>query len=103
MGQYLEERVIYCERFQARTLDFRGQLVFSRYDQCEFVKCTLLIDDQTENLAITNSSFEDCNITELNPNSDRALVVDGNIFKAPIEARNADLDRRLTEALLAKL
>lgn len=103
MGQYLEERVIYCERFQARTLDFRGQLVFSRYDQCEFVKCTFLIDDQTENLAITNSSFEDCNITELTPNPDRALVADGNIFKAPIDVRNADLDRRLTEALSAKL
>jgi hypothetical protein len=30
-------------------------------------------------------------------------LAEGNIFKLPIEIRNADLDRRLTEALAAKL
>jgi hypothetical protein len=103
VGQFLEERVIYAERFQARTLDFRGRLAFARYDECAFVKCKVLIDDQTENLAITNCTFEDCNIDELQAAPDRAVVVDGNVFKAPIEIRNADLDRRLAEALSAKL
>lgn len=103
MVEHLEERVIYLERFQARMLDFRGLMVFARYDRCEFVKCTVLIDDQTENLSITNSSFEDCNITELLSDTDRALVAEGNIFKVPIHVRNADLDKRLTEALSAKI
>lgn len=102
MGRYLEERTIFAERFQARTLDFRGQLAFARYDECEFVKCTILIDDETENLAFTHCSFEDCNISELHSNADRALMVDDNVFKLPIEARKADLDRRLTEALSGK-
>src|ERR1700680_3082610 len=39
-----EERVIYRERFQAAYFDFRGKSIFTRYDRCEFVKCTLLID-----------------------------------------------------------
>jgi hypothetical protein len=103
VGQYLEERIIYMERFQARTLDYRGQLAFARYDECEFVKCTILIDDQTENLAFTHCTFEDCNITELQPDADRALLADGNVFKLPIEVRSADLDKRLTEALSGKL
>lgn len=101
MGQYLEERIIFAERFQARTLDFRGKLAFARYDECEFVKCTILIDDETENLAFTHCSFEDCNISALAPDEDRALLVSDNIFKLPIAARKADLDKRLTEALSA--
>lgn len=99
MSEYLEERIIFAERFQARTLDFRGQFAFARYDECEFVKCTILIDDETENLAFTHCSFEDCNISELNPDADRAIVTGDNIFKLPIEDRKADFDRRLTEAL----
>jgi hypothetical protein len=103
VGQYIEERVIYAERFQARTLDFRGRFAFVRYDECEFVKCEILIDDHTEDLSVTHCSFEDCNITELVSVPERAILAEGNIFKLPIEVRNADLDRRLTEALAAKL
>lgn len=102
MTAYLEERIVYSERFQARTLDFRGQLAFTRYDECEFVKCTILIDDQTENLAFTHCSFEDCNISELSPAPDRALLAEGNVFKLPIDVRKADLDERLSKALAAK-
>lgn len=102
MRHYLEERIIFAERFQARTLDFRGQVPFARYDECEFVKCTILIDDETENLAFTHCSFEDCNISELRPDEDRALLANENVFKLPIADRKADLDRRLTEALSAK-
>ena len=39
-----DERVIYSERFQGEQFDFRGKSIFTRYDRCEFVKCTLLID-----------------------------------------------------------
>jgi len=43
-----EERVIYSERFQGVHFEFRGKSIFTRYDRCEFVKCTLLIDHSTE-------------------------------------------------------
>jgi hypothetical protein len=46
-----EERVIWRERFQAEYFDFRGKSLFTRFDCCEFVKCTLLIDHGTEQLA----------------------------------------------------
>lgn len=103
MGQCFEDRVIFMERFQARSLDFRGRTVFIRYDECEFVKCEVLIDDQTEHLAFTGCSFEDCNISELKFDQERPLRAEGNLFKLPIEIRKAELDKRLTEALAAKL
>jgi hypothetical protein len=93
VSPYVEERVIYAERFQARKFDFRGQLAFARYDECEFVKCNILLDEQTENLAFTHCTFEDCNISELRPDEERAFLADGNIFKLPIEVRMADLDK----------
>jgi hypothetical protein len=46
-----DERVIYRERFQGVYFDFRGKSIFTRYDRCEFVKCTLLIDHSTEQLS----------------------------------------------------
>jgi len=46
-----EERVVWNERFQGERFDFSGRIVFARFDRCEFVKCTLLIDDGTEQLA----------------------------------------------------
>lgn len=101
MGQYLEERIIYLERFQGQTFDFRDQLVFARYDACEFVKCAILIDHNTENLAFTNCSFEECNLTELDSVADQGLFASGNNFKQPIEVRKAELHKRLVEALAA--
>jgi hypothetical protein len=53
VGDPPEERVIHRERFQSVYFDFRGKSVFARYDCCEFVKCTLLIDATTEQLAFT--------------------------------------------------
>lgn len=102
-GMYLEERIIFQERFQARTLDFRGLMAFARYDECEFVMRTILIDDQAENLAFTHCSFEDCNISELRPDENRAFIAEDNIFKLPIEDRKADFDKHLTEALPSRL
>ena len=60
-----EERVKWRERFQAEGFDFRGTIVFTRFDVCEFVKCTLLIDHETEQLAFTECVFKDCNIDKL--------------------------------------
>jgi hypothetical protein len=37
-----EERVIYRERFQARHFDFRGKIIFTRFDSCEFVNANCL-------------------------------------------------------------
>ncbi len=52
-------------RYQGSTLNALGRPVFLRYDFCEFVKCTILIDERTGKLAITNCIFEDCNIDRL--------------------------------------
>ena len=59
---FMEERVTWRERFQAKCFDFRGKSLFRRFDCCEFVKCTLLIDHGTEQLAFTECVFKDCNI-----------------------------------------
>src|ERR1700688_829685 len=70
-----DERVIYRERFQAQYFDFRGKSFFTRYDRCEFVKCTLLIDRATEQLAFTECVFKDCNIDKLQSDEERGLYV----------------------------
>lgn len=101
MGEYLEERIVYLERFQGRTFDFRDQLLFVRYDECEFVKCTILMDRTTESLAFTNCSFEECNLTELESIADQGVMASGNNFKLPIEVRKADLHKRLVDAIAA--
>jgi hypothetical protein len=77
-----DERVIYRERFQGVYFDFRGKSIFTRYDRCEFVKCTLLIDHSTEQLAFTACVFKDCNIDKLQPDEARGLYVMDNFFYA---------------------
>ena len=73
-----EERVIYLKRFQGMDFDFQGKIVFTRYDHCEFVKCTLLIDRDTEQLAFTNCVFKDCNIDRLQPDEARGIYAKDN-------------------------
>jgi hypothetical protein len=92
-----EERVIYSERFQGVLFDFRGKSMFARYDRCEFVKCTLLIDHATEQLAFTACIFEDCNIDKLEP--DEAI---DNFFDRPLDQRRADFEIRLAQALAVR-
>src|SRR6202453_1520451 len=75
-----DERVIYRKRFQAVHFDFRGKSIFTRYDRCEFVKCTLLIDHATEQLAFTACVFKDCNIDKLEPDEERGLYVKYNLM-----------------------
>jgi hypothetical protein len=97
-----DERVIYSERFQGEQFDFRGKSIFTRYDRCEFVKCTLLIDHATEQLAFTGCVFKDCNIDKLEPDEARGLYVMDNFFDRPLDERRADFESRLAHALAAR-
>jgi hypothetical protein len=97
-----EERVIYRERFQAASFDFRGKSVFAPYDCCEFVKCTLLIDAATEQLAFTTCVFKDCNIDQLQPDEKRGLFAMDNFFDRPIEERQVEFEKRLARVLAAR-
>jgi hypothetical protein len=97
-----DERVIYSERFQGEQFDFRGKSIFTRYDRCEFVKCTLLIDHATEQLAFTGCVFKDCNIDKLEPDEARGLYVMDNFFDRPLDERWADFEIRLAQALAAR-
>jgi hypothetical protein len=97
-----DERVIYRERFQGVYLDFRGKSIFARYDRCEFVKCTLLIDRATEQLAFTACVFKDCNIDKLERDEERGLYVMDNFFDRPLNERRAKFEDKLAEVLAAR-
>lgn len=94
-----EERVIYKQRFQETVLDYRARTCFQRYDCCEFVNATILIDEMTRALAFTNCTFEDCNIDRLTSDEARTLIFRDNTFKAPIEQRRSEFEKRLEHAL----
>src|SRR3954447_10286954 len=94
-----EESVIWRKRFQAQYLDFRGKSIFTRFDGCEFVKCTLLMDHGTEQLAFTECVFKECNIDKLEPDEGRGLYVKDNIFDRPLEDRRIEFEARLAKAL----
>ena len=94
-----EERVIWNECFQSRHFDFRGKIIFARFDGCEFVKCTLLIDSGTEQLAFTECVFKDCNIDKLEPDEARGLYVKDNFFDRPLEERRAEFEAKLARTL----
>ena len=102
VGGPTEERVIYSERFQGLSFDFRGKAVFIRYDRCEFVKCTLLIDQGTEQLTFTGCVFKDCNIDHLPADHDRGVYMSDNFFDRPLFERKAAFEARLELALAAR-
>jgi hypothetical protein len=97
-----EERVIYRERFQSVEFDFRGKIVIARYDCCEFVKCTLMINAATQQLAFTACVFKDCNVDQLRADEDRGLYAVNNIFDRPIDERRADFEKRLAQVIAAR-
>src|SRR6266478_2647772 len=97
-----EERVIYRQRFQSFQFDFRGKITFVRFDRCEFVKCTLLIDHETEQLAFSECVFKDCNIDRLEQDEHRGLYVKENFFDRPLEDKQAEFDNKLFQALAAQ-
>jgi hypothetical protein len=94
-----EERVIWRKRFQGQFFDFRGKSLFTRFDGCEFVKCTLLVDKDSEQLAFTGCVFKDCNIDRLEQNEERGLYESNNFFDRPLDERRADFEKRLAQAL----
>jgi hypothetical protein len=69
---------------------------------CEFVKCTLLIDHGTEQLAFTECVFKDCNIDKLEADLQRGLYVSDNFFDRPLEERRAEFENRLAQVLAAR-
>jgi hypothetical protein len=97
-----EERIIYSERFQSISFDFRGKITFVRYDRCEFVKCTLLIDHGTEQLAFTGCVFKDCNIDQLQGDQERGVYARDNFFDRPLDERRAEFEVGLARALAAR-
>ena len=96
-----EERVIWRERFQAKYFDFRGKSIFTRFDGCTFVKCTLLVDQDTEQLTFTECVFKDCNIDKLEEDEERGLYVRNNFFDRPLDERRAEFENKLAQALAA--
>jgi hypothetical protein len=66
------------------------------------VKCTLLIDPDTEQLAFTGCVFKDCNIDKLQPDESRGLYVMDNSFYRPLEERRAEFEIRLAQALAGR-
>jgi hypothetical protein len=99
----LEERVIWRQRYQAQQFDFRGKIVFARFDGCEFVKCTLLIDRSTGQLAFTECVFKDCNIDGLEADQERGLYTRDNFFDRPLAERRAEFENRLAQSLAARM
>ena len=97
-----EERVIWRERFQSQHFDFRGKIVFTRFDGCEFVKCTFNIDQHTEQLTFTECVFKDCNIDRLEQDERRGLYVRDNFFDRPLEERRSEFENKLAQTLAAR-
>jgi hypothetical protein len=97
-----EERVIWRERFQGRRFDFRGKSIFTRFDGCDFVKCTLLIDHETEQLAFTQCVFQECNIDKVEEDEKRGLYARDNFFDRPLEEKRAEFENKLAQALAAR-
>src|ERR1700727_831333 len=85
-----DERVHYPERFQGVNFDFRAKNILTPHDRGEFVKCTLLIDQATEQPAFTACVFKDCNIDKLQSDEARGLYAKDNFFDRPLEERRAE-------------
>jgi hypothetical protein len=81
MSEINEERVVWNETFYSETFDFRGRMSFCRYDECIFVKCTLLMDADTEQIAFTKCTFMDCNIDSIDADEARSVVSKENTFE----------------------
>jgi hypothetical protein len=99
MTNIFEERVFFRDMFFSETFDFRGRTQFCRFDNCTFVKCTLIIDYVTEHLAFTSCTFKDCNIDRIEADESRAIEARDNFFDRPIEVRRLELEKRLAEVL----
>jgi hypothetical protein len=91
--------VVWKETFYSETFDFRGRINFCRYDECIFVKCTLLMDESTEQIAFTGCTFRDCNIDSIDADETRAVVSKDNTFERPLDEQRKDSEERLATVL----
>ena len=66
------------------------------------MKCTLLIDHETEQLGFTECVFKDCNIDKLEGDERRGLIMRDNVFDRPLEVRRAEFENRLAQTLAAR-
>jgi hypothetical protein len=94
-----EERVLWNRVFVAETFDFRGRLNFCRFDECTFVKCTLLMDADTEQISFTGCTFKECNINAIEADEARSIASKDNTFERPLAEQRQDLAKRLNAAL----
>lgn len=94
-----EEHVLWKETFYSETFDFRGRINFCRYDECTFVKCTLLMDAETEQIAFTGCTFKDCNVDSIDADEARGITSKGNRFERPLEDQRKDFEERLAAVL----
>jgi hypothetical protein len=99
MPEVSEERVVWKETFYSETFDFRGQIIFRRYDECIFVNCTLLMDPGTEQIVFTGCTFKDCNIDSIDTDETRGVVSSGNTFDRPLDEQRKDFEARLAAVL----
>lgn len=94
-----EEMVVWADMFYAETFDFRARLNFRRYDECTFIKCTLLLDQSAEQIAFTGCSFKDCNIDHIDEDEVRGIISKRNTFDRPLDEKRKDFDERLAAVL----
>ncbi|WP_439924449.1 hypothetical protein [Nitrobacter sp. JJSN] len=103
MSEINEERVVWNEVFHAETFDFRSQINFRRYDECIFVKCTLLMDAETEQIAFTGCTFKDCNMDSIDADEARGIVSKDNTFERPLDEQRKDFEERLAAVLSQRM
>jgi hypothetical protein len=103
MPEVNEERVVWKETFYSETFDFRGRINFIRYDECIFVKCTLLMDADTEQIAFTKCTFRDCNIDSIDADEARGVVSKDNTFERPLDEQRKDFEERLAAVLSKRM
>jgi hypothetical protein len=103
MPEVSEERVVWKETFYSETFDFRSRMSFRRYDECIFVKCTLLMDGGTEQIAFTGCTFKDCNIDSIDTDETRGVVSKGNTFDRPLDQQRKDFEERLAAVLSRRM
>ena len=103
MSTVNEERVVWNEVFYAETFDFCSRLNFCRYDECIFVRCTLLVDEGTEQIAFTRCTFKDCNINRIDADETRGVICRDNTFERPLEEQRKDFEERLAAVLSKRM
>lgn len=94
-----EERVFWNEVFYAETFDLRDRINFFRYDECIFVRCKVLMDAGTEQVAFTRCTFKDCDIDNIIADEVRGIVSNDNTFDRPLDEQRKDFEEKLAAVL----